>query len=102
MWDEEAAAAATHPEEETFMKEVQSEVQAELHSDDTQSDKVSHSPSFSGDGRYVVFFSHATNLVANDTNNKSDIFLHDSQNGMTTRVSVASDGTQSDNSSHDP
>ena len=38
--NEEAAAAATHPEEETSMKEVQSEVQAELHSDDTQSENT--------------------------------------------------------------
>ena len=28
------------------------------------------------DGRYVAFFSNATNLVAGDTNGKSDVFLH--------------------------
>ncbi|KAA3661992.1 MAG: hypothetical protein DWQ04_14740 [Chloroflexi bacterium] len=38
--------------------------------------KDSHSPSISGNGRYTTFYSYASNLVANDTNNKSDIFLH--------------------------
>jgi hypothetical protein len=33
--------------------------------------------SISANGRYVVFRADATNLVANDTNNVTDIFLHD-------------------------
>ena len=56
-------------------------------------------PSISGDGRYVVFQSDATNLVTGDTNAKTDIFLHDTQTSITTRVSVASNGAESDNSS---
>jgi Tol biopolymer transport system component len=51
-------------------------------------------PAISADGRYVAFQSDASNLVANDTNNEPDIFVHDRQTGQTTRVSVASDGAQ--------
>ena len=48
----------------------------------------------SADGRYVVFQSAASNLVASDTNAALDIFVHDRQTGTTTRVSVDSSGTQ--------
>ncbi len=51
-------------------------------------------PSLSADGRFVAFSSHATNLVAGDTNNVFDIFVRDRELGTTTRVSVAADGTQ--------
>lgn len=44
-------------------------------------------PSISGDGRYVVFASTATDLIASDTNNFEDIFLRDRQTGTTTRIS---------------
>jgi hypothetical protein len=47
------------------------------------------SSSVSANGRYVVFESDASNLVAGDTNGVSDIFVHDRQTGQTTRVSVA-------------
>ena len=48
----------------------------------------------SPEGRYVVFSSLATNLVANDTNGVQDVFLRDRLLGRTERISVASDGTQ--------
>ncbi len=56
----------------------------------------------SGDGRFVAFNSDATNLVAADTNGEWDIFVRDLCLGVTTRVSVASDGTQGDNISYPP
>lgn len=34
---------------------------------------------FSADGRYVVFYSYATNLLAEDTDSLSDIYLYDRQ-----------------------
>jgi len=46
------------------------------------------------DGRFVVFNSDATNLVPGDTNNLTDIFLHDTVTGTTTRVSVSSAGNE--------
>lgn len=48
----------------------------------------------SADGRFVAFESEASNLVAGDTNGTRDIFLHDRVTGVTTRVSVATDGTE--------
>lgn len=53
----------------------------------------------SSNGRYVAFFSRATNLVVGDTNATEDIFVHDRQTGQTTRVSVDSSGNQGNNSS---
>jgi tricorn protease-like protein len=63
-------------------------------SDGSQGNGDSEFPSISGTGRYVAFFSVASNLVSGDTNFASDIFVHDRQTGKTTRVSVASDGAQ--------
>ena len=64
-------------------------------------------PRISADGRYVAFWSDASDLVAGDTNGVRDVFLHDRDadgNGVfdettpggrtTTRVSVATNGTQ--------
>ncbi len=67
-------------------------------------------PSLSaGDARYVAFQSTATNLVADDTNAGTDIFVRDTCTGApagctrsTIRVSVATDGSQSFGSSFQP
>jgi Tol biopolymer transport system component len=48
----------------------------------------------SADGRYVAFASSANNLVLDDTNGVSDIFVRDRQEGITQRVSVSSKGEQ--------
>ena len=48
----------------------------------------------SGDGRFVVFTSSATNLVPGDTNSVADVFVRDRQTGTTERVSVDSAGNQ--------
>jgi Tol biopolymer transport system component len=59
-----------------------------------QAQSNSWNPAVSADGRYVAFNSFAPNLVADDTNNATDTFVHDAQTGTTIRMSVASDGTQ--------
>ena len=46
----------------------------------------------SGDGAWIVFESDATNLVAMDTNGQRDIFLHEIQTGVTTRISEDANG----------
>jgi Tol biopolymer transport system component len=61
-----------------------------------------HFPAVSANGRYVVFASCYDNFVpgsvpgtaTGDTNLTVDVFVHDMKTGKTTRVSVASDGTQ--------
>jgi hypothetical protein len=75
-----------------------------IRSNGNQANGYSDSPAISDDGRFVVFESIASNLVAGDTNGAFDIFLHDRDpdlngiydegNGVTTRVSVDSSGAQ--------
>jgi len=64
-----------------------------------QADDWSHSPVVSDDGRYLAFYSSATNLVLGDTNGIGDIFHHDRVTGITTRCSVSSSGIQADKAS---
>ena len=56
-------------------------------------------PSLSADGRFVTYSSSAATLVAGDTNNKSDVFVHDRQTGQTARASVRFDGSQANGDS---
>ncbi len=65
-------------------------------SDGTAANAQSHFAALSGDGQWVAFSSSASNLVANDSNNAADIFLHDRKTGKTTRVSVSSSGQQAE------
>ncbi len=67
-----------------------------------QADKDSGQPSVSSDGNYVAFASNATNLVTNDTNNYMDVFVRNRLAGTTTRVSVSSEGDQSNSWSEHP
>ncbi len=48
----------------------------------------------SRDGSIVAFTSYASNLVAGDTNNEPDVFVHDLTSGVTTRESVDTGGVQ--------
>ena len=50
----------------------------------------------------MTYWSHASNLVAGDTNETSDIFVYDRQTGISERVSVSSTGEQANNHSFDP
>jgi len=54
----------------------------------------------SGDGRSVVFESGASNLVKNDTNGVSDIFVRNIATGKTSRVSVGGRNRQANGPSH--
>jgi dipeptidyl aminopeptidase/acylaminoacyl peptidase len=56
----------------------------------------------SGDGRYVVFDSDATNLVAGDTNGHTDVFRHDLTTGRTILMSRNSRGQEGNNDSFAP
>jgi Tol biopolymer transport system component/uncharacterized protein YcfL len=71
-----------------------------VHSNGAQANGESFTGSISGDGRYVAFYSAASNLVSNDTNNMEDIFVHDRQTGETTRVSINANGTQGNGDSN--
>jgi Tol biopolymer transport system component len=56
-----------------------------------QGDNDSDSAAISADGRFVVFQSFATNLVAGETNNDLNIFLHDRLTGATDGVNSGLD-----------
>lgn len=56
----------------------------------------------SDDGSCVAFTSEATNLVTLDTNRYPDVFVRDMGTGKTERVSVASNGQQSNGYSRNP
>jgi Tol biopolymer transport system component len=56
----------------------------------------------SGDGRYVVFDSDASNLVRGDTNGHTDVFRHDLTTGRTILVSRNSRGREGNNDSFAP
>ena len=51
-------------------------------------------PFISSDGSSVVFVSRADNLVANDTNMVTDVFVRDLTRGVTERVNVSSNGAE--------
>jgi hypothetical protein len=55
---------------------------------------ASYYPRLSTTGRYVVFYSDATDLVSGDTNALTDVFVRDMLTNTTERVSVDSSGQQ--------
>ncbi|GAB1640312.1 TolB family protein [Krasilnikovia sp. MM14-A1259] len=70
--------------------------------DGVQGNAYSGQPSISADGRYVAFQSGASNLVAGDTNDYSDIFVRDVVAGTTERVSVPTTPTGIGGADHRP
>jgi Tol biopolymer transport system component len=71
-------------------------------SDGTQANDDSVEPSISGDGRFVVFTTGATNLFSGYNNGKDQVLVRDLLNDTTERVSVSSAGTQGNASSYYP
>jgi len=65
-------------------------------------DLLSEHPDITPDGRFVTFFSLATNLVPGDTNNRRDIFVRDRQTGTVVRVSVSTAGVEGNSESEWP
>ncbi len=69
-------------------------VRVSVSSGGVQGDSASRISSISSDGRYVAFYSYATNLVSGDTNGVSDIFVRDLQSGTTERANLSAAGAQ--------
>ena len=67
-----------------------------------QGDGDSYSPSISADGQYIAYASDADNLVSDDTNGCTDIFVYDQDSNTTKLVSVSSTGEQGDGDSSQP
>jgi hypothetical protein len=62
-----------------------------------EGDNASQNPSISADGRYVAFESDAENLVGDDSNGLTDVFVYDRQTKTTERVSLRDNGSQATN-----
>ncbi len=67
-----------------------------------QANDWSYNPSISADGGNVTFYSGASNLVPNDTNAASDIFIKNYQSGAISRASTDSSGNQANGGSEYP
>ena len=77
-----------------FNRQTGTRRRVSLRSNGNQSNGFSADPSISANGRFVAFQSGAANLVAGDTNDVVDVFVHDRSTGKTRRVSVRSNGNQ--------
>jgi Tol biopolymer transport system component len=68
----------------------------------THGNGTSTNATLSNNGRFIVFQSTSTNLVAGDANGVSDVFLHDRKTGVTRRISVDPDGNEANGASFLP
>lgn len=91
----------TNLETDVFLRDTHTNITTRLSvdSDGNEGNGPSTSPSITDDGRFVTFTSRANNLVSGDTNFVADVFLHDTQTGTTTRVSIDNSGNQIQGSS---
>jgi Tol biopolymer transport system component len=62
----------------------------------------SSAPAISSDGRYVAFVSDAADLVADDNNLMSDVFVYDRLSGQISMVSLSATGRAASGSSRAP
>jgi Tol biopolymer transport system component len=70
--------------------------------DATEANGHSMYGSISADGRYVVYFALADNLVPSDNNEAADVFLRDRQTGATTRLSGGTGASEANGPSRFP
>jgi Tol biopolymer transport system component len=94
----------TNDDFDVFVNDRSTTVTTRVSIDDngTQSNGASSRPSVSADGRYVAYYSEASNLVPGDTNGATDVFVYDRRSGATKRVSVGGGGVESNGDSVRP
>lgn len=82
---------------DVFVRDTQAGItqRVSLTSTGAQGNGPSHSPAMTPDGRFVAFWSKASNLVPGDTNGGWDVFLRDRQTNTLQRVSLSSTQAQS-------
>ena len=75
----------------------------DVNTQERSANHYSYAPAVSGNGRFVVFVSYASNLVADDANGHlTDVFVRDRTRAVTELASVATNGLQSDGTSEQP
>ncbi|MGZ8225825.1 MAG: hypothetical protein ACXWT3_04190 [Methylococcaceae bacterium] len=87
-------AGDTNAAEDAFVHDRNTRTTTRVSVDSTGLEANDHSLNsvISADGRFVAFYSVASNLVQGDTNGIWDAFVHDRSTGTTTRVGVDSMG----------
>jgi WD40 repeat protein len=83
---------------DVFVKDLATGQAERMSVDDqgVEGNRGSRLPSISADGRFVAFNSDAANLVSDDTNGASDVFVYDRLFQLVERVSVDSTGIEGD------
>ncbi len=94
----------TNGREDVFVRDLKrgTIARVSVDSDGNEGNDPSYDPSISANGRFVAFWSRASNLVPGDTDGTADAFVHDLRTGETRRVSVDSAGQQGNDDSYDP
>lgn len=77
-------------------------IRISVNSSDVEGNGNSTAPIISADGKYVAFQSDATNLVAADTNQKTDIFLYSREADTLIRISTNSVAVEGNGASTAP
>jgi Tol biopolymer transport system component len=80
----------TNNQSDIFVRDLSTNTTTRISVDSAgnQGNNFSYKPSISADGRFVAFRSDASNLVPQDTNNQTDIFVRDLLTNTTTYISV--------------
>jgi len=84
------------------LRDGRSTTRVSLNRDGVQGNAVSEEPTVSGNGRWIAFTSLASNLVNNDTNSVSDVFVFDLNNRIPVRASISTGGHQGNCLSFEP
>ena len=86
--------------DDVFVRDLQASTTTRVSVDSSgnQAESGAWSSSISADGRYVAFSSKSPDLVPDDTNWGSDVFVRDLQTNTTLRVSLNSNGEQGNSS----
>jgi len=97
-------AGDTNGVSDIFLKDTLTGITTRVSTNSSGVEGAGHSykPVLSADGRYVAFYSYASNLVAGDGNGQRDVFIKDTLTGMTTRVSTNSGGLEGNSYSIEP
>lgn len=94
----------TNQAEDIFVRELRTgtTTRVSVSSPGEQANGACYWPTLSGDGRYVAFQGNASNLVPDDRNSKTDIFVHDRQTGVTVRATLSTSGVETNDHSQWP
>lgn len=93
-------AGDTNGQEDVFVRDTFANTTERINTDSLGAEatgnwsSISERYTISTDGRYAVFESYATNLIAGDTNTRCDIFMKDRTTGALVRVNTNQSGTQ--------